>query len=135
MTSIQELTETIGKSITYKKHTCRDLFITVVYKEDEPDRVDFIRIVASTKEGGCPVSFMEALADMLSFSIKRIRNIHEARQIVNNLRWQKCLECPANEEHITSCSDAIARVLEKVLKTKEEEKEPVMKGLGDLGKW
>ena len=123
MTPIQELTEPTPKSITYKKSTCRDIYITIVYKTDEPERVDYIRIVTTTKEGGCPVSFMEAFADMLTFSIRRIRNIHEARQIVKNLRYKKCLACPPNKDHSLSCCDAIGMVLEKVLNTDEKEKE------------
>jgi hypothetical protein len=111
---------TTCKSRTYKKRTCRDIYITVAYKEDDPKRIDYIRIIASTKEGGCPVSFMESIADLLTFSIRRIRNIHEARSIVKNLRFQKCLECPPNEEHSQSCADAIGQVLENVLQTKEE---------------
>jgi hypothetical protein len=107
-------------SKTYKKVTCRDLFITVAFKTDEPEKVDFVRIISSTKDGGCPVSFMEGLSDMLTFSIRRIRNIHEARQIVKNMRFHKCLGCPPNKDHSTSCMDAIGMVLEDALKTKEE---------------
>jgi hypothetical protein len=111
---------TCEKTITYKKRTCRDIFVIVAYKTDEPELIDYIRIVSSSKEGGCPVSFLESFSDMLTFSVRRIRNIHEAKQIVKNLRGQKCLQCPPNQDHITSCSDAIGQVLQKVLRTDEQ---------------
>jgi len=111
---------TISKSITYKKTTCCDIYITIAYREDEPEKIDYIRLIASSKQGGCPVSFMEALADTLTFSIRRIRNEHEATSIIKNLRYHKCLACPPNKDHSTSCSDAIGQVLQKVLKIDEK---------------
>ncbi len=107
---------TVYNTITYKKETCRDLYVVVAYKPDDPQKIEFIRINSSSKVNNCAVSFMEGLADMLTFSIRRIRNEHEARAIIKNLRHQKCLNCPPNKDHSTSCSDAIAQVLEKVLK-------------------
>ncbi|MFA5388849.1 MAG: hypothetical protein WC312_03745 [Candidatus Omnitrophota bacterium] len=115
---IEEVGNT-NRSITYKKDTCGSIYIIVAYREEEPERVDYIRIIASTKPGACAASFLEALADTLTFSIRRIRNEYEARAIVKNLRFHKCLNCPANKDHITSCSDAIGQVLEKVLKINE----------------
>lgn len=119
MTHIEEF-GSMGKSMTCKKTTCCDIYITVVYREDEPKKVDYIRLVASSKNGGCPVAFMEALADTLTFSVRRIRTEHDARSIVKNLRYHKCLQCPPNKDHTTSCSDAIGQVLGKVLNTDEK---------------
>lgn len=113
---------TTCKSITYRKDTCGSIYIVIAYKEDEPEKVDYLRIIASTKPGACAVSFLEALADTLTFSIRRIRNIHEAKAIVKNLRYHKCLNCPPNKDHTTSCSDAIGQVLTKVLKIDEQQK-------------
>ncbi len=102
-------------SRTYKKETCDKIYITIAFRQDEPKRVEFIRIFGSTKTNNCPNSFFEALADTLTFSIRRIRNNFEAQQICKNLRYHKCLACPPNKNHITSCSDAIGQVLEEVL--------------------
>ncbi len=119
-TSIQDELGTINKSITYRKKTCKDIYVIVAYRDDEPEKIDYIRINASSKDNNCAVSFMEALSDILTFAIRRIRNEHEAKAIIKNLRFHKCLNCPPNKDHTTSCSDAIGQVLEKVLKIKDE---------------
>ncbi len=118
---IEETVEVVNRSITYRKQTCRDIYIIVVYKNDNPEKIDYIRINASSKDNNCAVSFMEALSDILTFAVRRIRNSHEALAIIKNLRYHKCLACPPNKDHTTSCSDAIGQILEKVLKIDEEE--------------
>jgi len=119
--SIQEEIGTVSKSITYRKHTCKDIYVIVAYREDEPEKIDYIRINASSKDNNCAVSFMEALSDILTFAVRRIRNEHEAKAIIKNLQFHKCLNCPPNKDHTTSCSDAVGQILEKVLGEKEKE--------------
>ena len=114
---------TTYKSRTYKKRTCKDIYITIAYREDDPKKIDFVRIQATSKDNNCAVSFLEAFSDMLTFAIRRIRNKHEAEAIVKNLRFHKCLNCPPNKDHIQSCSDAVGQVLEQVLKPYEKEEE------------
>ena len=104
---------TTCNSKTYKKTTCKDIYVSIAYKEDDPKKIDYIRINSSSKDNNCAVSFMEALSDTLTFAIRRIRNVHEAKAIIKNLRHHKCLNCPANQDHITSCADAIGQILEK----------------------
>ncbi len=111
---------TTCKSMTYKKETCKDIYITIAYRPDDEKKIDFIRINASSKTNNCATSFMEAMSDILTFAIRRIRNKHEAEAIIKNLRFQKCLNCPVNRDHIESCSDAIGQVLEKVLKIEDD---------------
>jgi hypothetical protein len=118
--SIQEEIGTTYRSITYLKITCTKIYITIAYREDDPEKIEFVRIFGTTRTNNCPNSFFESLADLLTFSIRRIRNEHEAKSIVKNLRHQKCLNCPVNKDHTTSCSDAIGQVLEDVLKTNEK---------------
>lgn len=115
MKTIDDSIGTTSKSKTYKKRTCKDIYITVAYREDEPEKIDYVRIISSTKENTCATSFIESLSDMLTFAIRRIRNKHEAQAIIKNLRWQKCLNCPPNKDHTTSCSDAVGQVLQEVL--------------------
>ena len=119
-TSIKEEIGTTSNCVTYKKQTCKDIYVIVAYREDEPEKIDYIRINASSKDNNCAVSFMEALSDILTFAVRRIRNEHEAKAIIKNLRFHKCLNCPVNKDHTTSCSDAIGQVLEKVLRIKDE---------------
>jgi len=120
------MTETVSideffKSKTYSKRTCRDIYVIVAYRNDSPEKIEFIRINASSRANNCAVSFMEAFSDILTFAIRRIRNKHEANAIIKNLRHHKCLNCPPNKDHTTSCSDAIGQVLEEVLKYEEKE--------------
>ena len=122
--SMRAYSEEIGtpsKSKTYRKRTCKDLYIIVAYREDKPERVDYIRINASSKDNNCAVAFLEAMSDILTFAVRRIRNRHEAQAIVKNLRQHKCLNCPPNAEHLTSCSDALGVVLQEVLNAIPEE--------------
>ena len=111
---------TTCKSITYKKQTCKDIYITIAYRTEDEKKIDFIRINATSKDNNCATSFMDAMSDILTFAIRRIRNKHEAEAIIKNLRFHKCLNCPINKNHITSCSDAIGQILEKVLVVEDE---------------
>ena len=106
--------ETISPTRTYKKTLpCLSFYMAINYKED--GKIDYIKIFGGRKDNDCGGSFLESMADMLTFSIRRIRNEHEAKAIVKNLRFHKCNRCVANREHITSCVDAIGQVLEKEL--------------------
>jgi len=119
---IQEI-GSISNCRTYKIRTCKDIYIIICYKNGEPDKIDYIRINASSKDNNCAVSFLEALSDLLTFAVRRIRNVHEARAIIKNLRFHKCLNCPINKDKAMSCADAIGQILGKVLKVEGEEKE------------
>jgi hypothetical protein len=83
--------------------------------------VDFVKIFGSSRSNECGCSYLETLGDLLSFSIRRIRNKHEAVAICKALRDHKCNKQTPNPEHITSCSDALGRVLMDVLNVTEEE--------------
>ena len=121
--SIEKEFGTHYKSKTYIKRTCQDIFIIVAYRNDNPEKIDFIRIVSSSRKNPCATSFMDAISDLLTFSIRRIRNSYERDAIIKNLRHQQCLNCPPNKDHTKSCSDAIGQVLQDVLqKTEEEDK-------------
>jgi hypothetical protein len=105
-----------NKSKTYRIWTpCDNIYVTIASKNEEPDKIDFIRISGGTKDNECGCSFLDSLADLLTFSIRRIRNIHESRAICKNLRMHRCNKVKPNREHITSCADALGRVLEKEL--------------------
>jgi hypothetical protein len=112
---------TTSVSKTYRKFTpCGNIYTTITFKDDEPNRVDYIRISGCSKENECGGSWFETLADTLTFCVRRIRNTHEADAICKNLRQHRCNKIIPNREHITSCADAIGRVLEEVLKRPDE---------------
>jgi hypothetical protein len=110
-----ELIETNCPSRTYKKVLpCLTLYITIAYKEDK--KIDFIKVYGGQQgELGCGETFYQSLSDLLTFSIRRIRNEHEAKAIIKTLRYHKCNLRTANVENLTSCVDAIGSVLEKEL--------------------
>lgn len=122
MTSVQAVNaiETPCKSKTYKKSlTCLDLYINPVFNDE--GKIEFIKIYATNKKDNCGCSFYEAIADLLTFSIRRIRNHHEAVAICRSLRGHRCLGNVANEKRITSCADAIARAIMEALNVSEAE--------------
>ena len=120
--SIDEELGTTYKSTTYRKPTgCGHIYISIIYKNDEPEKIELIRIQGCTKTNDCLNSNLESISDLLTFSIRRIRNIHEARAIVKSLKNHRCNRVIPNKDHITSCVDAVGRTLEEVLKTKEKE--------------
>ena len=103
------------KSATYMKTTgCGNIYITLAYSKDKPRKIEFIRI-SGEKHNNCGASFNEALADMTTFAIRRIRNSHEALAIVKNLLYHRCNNIKPNKDHINSCPDALGQVLKKVL--------------------
>jgi hypothetical protein len=107
---------TACNSKTYTKRICNDnIYITVAYRNDNPQRVDYIKIVGSSKHNPCGASFLDCLADNATFMIRRIRNKHEAEAIVKNHRFHKCQQIIANKDHTTSCADALGQVLQEVL--------------------
>ena len=123
--SSKEETGVTYKSKTYRKPTgCGNIYITVTFRDEAPEKIEFIRIIGSGSNN-CGGSFYESLSDMLTFSIRRIRNQYEADSIVKNLRHHRCNKIIPNRNHITSCSDAVGQVLHQVLKNgqKKEGKE------------
>ena len=109
---------TDSPSKTYKAWTfCGDLYITFTYKED--NKIDYVLISGGNQEHSCGTSFLTCLADFLTFSIRRIRNEHEARAIIKNLLFHRCDKMVANKNHITSCVDSIGKILKKELGIKD----------------
>jgi len=93
----------------------------VAYRVDEKDKIDYIKIHGTSRGDDCGCSYHEGVADLLTFSIRRIRNHHEAIAIVKNLRDHKCHRMRPNKEKITSCLDAIGRAIQDALNVTEDE--------------
>jgi hypothetical protein len=114
--SIDSPTRTFRKSLP-----CLNLYIAVVYRVDEPERIDYIKIHGTNKTTDCGHSFLESMSDMLTFSIRRIRNRNEAILICKSLRDHNCNRQQPNREGIKSCVDAIGRVIQEALGISESE--------------
>lgn len=111
--------EIINKSRTFQKWTpCGNLYIHIAFKEEAQNKVDFIIIDGASREIDCGHSWVQGLADLLTFSVRRIRNQHEADAIIKALRGHRCNKYLPNKEHTTSCTDAIAQVLQEVIGSK-----------------
>ena len=136
----------IGSSRTYKKMAgqCGNIYITIVFRDDKPNRIDYLKLQGCTKTNDCGGSFMDSLADILTFAIKRIRNKYEAEAIIKSLSCHRCNKIKPNQDHSTSCVDAISKVLKTVLLNEEETESETtkinyrhtgeMQELGNLGK-
>ena len=118
--------ESKGKTETYKQRTaCRNVYTSIVYRDDEPDKIDYIKIYGAARSNDCGCSYLESLADMVSMLLKRCdySKKSEARLICKALRDHRC-----NNPHLAdpkektySCVDAIGRSLQKALGVTEEE--------------
>jgi len=97
---------------------CGNLYVTI--NEDE-QRLPFEVFMQMGKAGGCAMSQLEAIGRLLSLAL---RSGIDTNVIVEQLKGIRC-PSPSWEKggRIFSCSDAIARVVEKqLIKAKEEKK-------------
>ena len=101
---------TVTTGFTEKVHIgCGNLYVTVNYDEN-----GICEVFTNTgRAGGCP-SQSEATARLVSIGI---RSGMDPREIIQQLRGIRCPSCLRQSDvTVTSCPDAIARSLEKVLK-------------------
>ena len=104
---------TVTTGFTEKVHIgCGNLYITVNYDEN-----GICEVFTNTgRAGGCP-SQSEATARLVSVGI---RSGMDPREIIQQLRGIRCPSCLRQSGvTVTSCPDAIARSLEKVLKASQ----------------
>ena len=97
---------------------CGNLYVTI--NEDEKGR-PFEVFMQMGKAGGCAMSQLEAIGRLLSLGL---RSGIEPKSIIDQLRGIRC-PSPSWEKggRIFSCSDAIARVIERrLVKPKDESK-------------
>ena len=96
---------------------CGNLYITVNYDEN-----GICEVFTNTgRAGGCP-SQSEATARLVSVGIRSGMDPKEIIQQLKGIRCSSCLRQPGVP--VTSCPDAIAKALEKVLKVSKDAHEP-----------
>jgi ribonucleoside-diphosphate reductase alpha chain len=106
--------ETIKGETRGMKTGCGNIYVTV--NEDENGQV-FELFTHMGKAGGCAASQAEAIGRLVSLALRS--NI-EPEEIINQLKAITCHEQTwAQGGKITSCSDAIAKALEKYLQRGE----------------
>ena len=96
---------------------CGNLYITVNYDEN-----GICEVFTNTgRAGGCP-SQSEATARLVSVGI---RSGMDPKEIIQQLKGIRCPSCLRQQGvPVTSCPDAIAKALEKVLKVSQQNHEP-----------
>ena len=115
-------------SITmHRKVGCGNIY--VIFNEEEGAFYNLIIKGDNAKESPCGESWMNAMASILTYALRRSVWEGNAQQaIVKHLLNHRCNMVVANHEHITSCSDAIGRMVLEYLKARnldeiEKEKE------------
>lgn len=97
---------------------CGNLYITVNY-----DEKGICEVFTNTgRAGGCP-SQSEATARLVSVGI---RSGMDPKEIIQQLKGIRCPSCLRQQGvPVTSCPDAIAKALEKVLKVSQQSHDPI----------
>jgi len=86
------------------------IYVTIVFKGEN---FHFITI-RSDSHNSCGQTWQYALAETLTFAIRRAKDKREVNAIIKGLLGHRCNNFPANEEHIVSCVDAVAKILKGV---------------------
>ena len=103
--SEQKRAKVLTGSTTKIKTGCGSLFVTVNTKKDVPFEV-FLRM---GKSGGCASSSCESLGRVISLALQAGV---EMKSLIKNLSGVSCHSPVMFEgENVTSCADAIAKVL------------------------
>ncbi|MDD5427943.1 MAG: vitamin B12-dependent ribonucleotide reductase [Candidatus Omnitrophica bacterium] len=107
---------------------CGNLYVTI--NEDENGQ-PFEVFMSMGKAGGCAMSQLEALGRLLSLAL---RSGIDTNSIIEQLRGIRC-PSPSWEKggRIFSCSDAIARVLERIIIESKKETPPADLSAGETG--
>ncbi|MDO8525357.1 MAG: vitamin B12-dependent ribonucleotide reductase [Candidatus Omnitrophota bacterium] len=108
---------------------CGNLYVTI--NEDE-NGLPFEVFMSMGKAGGCAMSQLEAMGRLLSLAL---RSGIETNSIIEQLRGIRC-PSPSWEKggRIFSCSDAIARVLERIIVESKKTAPQASADLGDVAK-
>jgi len=85
----------------------RNIYVTLNRDEYGPCEV----FLTTGKSGGCIASYSEALARMISLAL---RSGIEVSEIIDQLKGIRCPAPAWYEQQILSCSDAVAKALEKL---------------------
>jgi len=107
----------LSPSITHcEKTACGNIYLTFVFKEKE--KIDYVLIEG--KGGGCGKVWFSCVADMLTFSLRRVRMEYEGEieQIIKNFSGHRC-----NKQFVGTCScpHAIGQILKKTLLKEKKE--------------
>ena len=100
-----------------------------IFTEDDGEFYNLIIKGDNAKEAPCGEAFMNAIASVLTYSLRRsLWEGNTQKAIVRHLLNHRCNMAVPNKDHITSCSDAIGKMVLEYLKARnldeiEKEKE------------
>jgi len=108
-------------SKTFKKETgCGSMFLTIVLDNDQGKNVEGIFFKLG-KSGGCPSSWGEALCKIIALSLQKGVDVDE---IIKVLIGNSCYNSIGyGKGRISSCSDAIGKILRSFHKKEEKREE------------
>jgi len=94
---------------------CGNMYVTIAYRNDEADKVDFIRINMANRNNMCGASWTEAMSETLSLLLSRMRIKYKGdiEALFGALKSHRCNKYMPNQYKIMSCVDALRRVCEK----------------------
>ena len=104
-------------TITKKVGVCGNIYCLFLENEDAFHKMQIKGDPGKMPCGGC---WLDALGRILTYSLRR--GIWEGTAgpgIINQLLHIRCNSLPANEEHISSCADAIGKSVKEYLKYEE----------------
>ncbi len=100
-----------------RKVGCGSIF--VIFNEDEGEFYNLIIKGDNAKESPCGESWMNAVAAILTYSLRRSMWEGNAQQaIVKHLLNHRCQKIVPNEEHIVSCADAVGKMVLEYIKAR-----------------
>lgn len=94
-----------------KKTGCGSLHVIIARKHD--GKFHFIKII-NEKDNACGNSWADGISDLLTFALRRATP-EEVTPLLKNLMGHYCNNQKPNKDHITSCIDAIGKILREEL--------------------
>ena len=100
-----------------RKVSCGNIFC--IFNENEGEFYNLIIKGDNTKEAPCGESWLNALAALLTYALRRsMWEGNAQRAIVKHLLGHRCQNVVANADHIVSCADAIGKMVLEYLKAR-----------------
>lgn len=99
-------------SKTFRSETgCGSLYLTIAYKPD--GKFNFIKINAE-KDCQCGNAWVDSMSDVITFAIRRASQ-EEIKPLLKQLTGHICNNKRPNKYHISSCPDALGKILQEEL--------------------
>jgi len=93
--------------------------IYCIFNEKDDEFYNLIIKGDNAREAPCGEVWLNAMAAILTYALRRaVNEVNAKRAIVKHLLNHRCHMAIPNREHITSCADAIGRMVLEYIKSK-----------------